>query len=209
MRLPQVVGVGISVPMLLMVTACTGEAPAQEARVLPVEPGKISCALPDGPVAIAASTHANAPALEVTPSVSTVLHHAVDTGQYLTLLDTDGSPSKVADLPLTSEAKNPQARRAEAATQLSRLSSGLIRSRANARDTDPLGAMVLAARTVRARDGHGTVVLMDSGLQTMGALRYQSEKFLLAGGQDVVEYLRSTGQLPRPARDDGGPEWDR
>jgi outer membrane protein OmpA-like peptidoglycan-associated protein len=40
------------------------------------------------------------------------------------------------------------------------------------------------------------VILVDSGLQTAGALRYQDEELLLASGGDLVGFLRSSGQLP-------------
>jgi hypothetical protein len=88
-------------------------------------PGRISCTLPEGPIGIAASTRANAPAVEVTPSVAAVLVQAVETEQYVVLFDTDGAPSKVAEVNLRSEVQNPQARQAEVANQLNRLHAGL------------------------------------------------------------------------------------
>jgi outer membrane protein OmpA-like peptidoglycan-associated protein len=182
---------------LLVVAGCaTRSESLPYPEPTPVTPGHISCALPDGPVGIAASARGNGPAVEVTPALAAVLAHAVKKGEYVALFDTDRSPSKVDDVLLTTHAKNPQALEAEQASEVAQLVNGIQSSRVNAPEADTLGALDLAARSVRAQSRHGTVVLMDSGLQTAGALRYQAAPLLLATGQDVVGHLRSTGQLP-------------
>ncbi len=200
MAIPQpllrMAGLTLAAPALLMLSGCGGDAGAVQHAVPAAPVGHISCPLPEGPVGIAASSRASSPAVETTPSVGAVLQHAVDKQEYVALFDTDGSPSKVGELTLTSEAKNPQARAQESSDQLARLDGGLQKIRANAPEADPLGALDEAARSVHAQSDRGTVVLMDSGLQTAGALRYQSSKLLLASGEDVVAFLRSSGELP-------------
>jgi outer membrane protein OmpA-like peptidoglycan-associated protein len=158
--------------------------------------GPVSCPLPDGPVAVAASATANSPAVEVSPAVVTVLTQAVHRGEYVALVDTDGSPALTQQGSMRSAAKNNAARAKDDAANLGRLEHFISSSRADDPESDPLGALDTAARTVHAQGTHGTVVLVDSGLQTTGALRYQSDGLLLASGRDVVGHLRSSRQLP-------------
>src|SRR4051794_40433567 len=188
--------VAMALPVLLMVAGCGGDPTASSSAPDVAPAGHISCPLPDGPVAIAASTRADSPALEGTPSIEAVFQHAVSEEEHVTLFDTDSSPSKLGEISLASTAKNSQARDQESANQLSRLNSGLHRIRANAPEAEPLGALDQASRSVHSQNTRGTVVLMDSGLQTAGALRYQSENLLLASGQDIVGYLRTSKELP-------------
>lgn len=197
MSLPRILGLALAGPAVLTLAGCAnGSTPVRGAETAPPPAGHISCRIPDGSLGIAASARANDPAPEVTPSVAAVLKHAVDKQEYVAIFDTDGSPSKVGDLRLSSRAANPRARAEEISAQVNQLTNGLLRSQANAPEAEPLGALDQAARSVHAQGSHGTVVLMDSGLQTTGALQYQSEGLLLASGQDLVAYLRSTGELP-------------
>jgi len=197
MVLSRILGLALAAPAVLALAGCTGgSTPAGGTATAPAPPGHISCPLPDGSLGFAASARANDPGTEATPSVAAVLKHAVDKQEYVAIFDTDGSPSKVDDLRLTSRAANPKARAEEISTQMTLLTNGILKSQANAPEADPLGALDAAARSVHAQGPHGTVVLVDSGLQTAGALRYQSERLLLASGHDLVAYLRSTGELP-------------
>jgi OmpA-OmpF porin, OOP family len=97
---------------------------------------------------------------------------------------------------MTMQSRNDQARAKEAEALRAQLSTSLRDAAADQPESDPLAALDTAARTVHARGKTGTVVLVDSGVQTSGALRYQSGDLLLASGTDVVAHLRSAGQLP-------------
>jgi OmpA-OmpF porin, OOP family len=188
-------GLALLAAGMLALSACAGGATAQGGPSHPPA-GPVGCPLPDGPVAVAASARAGSPAVEISPAVVTVLTQAVDRGDYVALLDTDGSPTVTQQGSMRSSAKNSAARAKDDAANLSTIEGFITRSRANAPESDPLGALDIAARTVHAQGDHGTVVLVDSGLQTTGALRYQSDGLLLASGSDVVGALRSSRQLP-------------
>jgi OmpA-OmpF porin, OOP family len=193
-RSSRIAGLSLAAAGLLAVTACGGTTDASPRP--PGPGGPLDCSLPDGPVAIAASARANSPALEISPAVVTVLRQAVHRGEYVALVDTDGSPAITKQGSVKSEAKNSAARVKDDAANLGRLEGFLGRSRADAPESDTLGALDTAARAVHAQGEHGTVVLVDSGLQTTGSLRYQADGLLLASGRDVVGHLRSSGQLP-------------
>lgn len=193
---PRAAGLTLLAVGMLALSACAAGATDQSGGPSYPPAGPVGCPLPNGPVAVAASARAGSPAVEISPAVVTVLTHAVDRGDYAALVDTDGSPTVTKQGSMRSTAKNPAARAKDDAAHLSTLEGFITRSRANAPESDPLGALDVAARTVHAQGAHGTVVLVDSGLQTTGALRYQSDSLLLASGRDLVGQLRSSRQLP-------------
>jgi hypothetical protein len=63
---------------------------------------------------------------------------------------------------------------------------------------DLLAAIDLAARSVTDAAGPKTIVVIDSGLQTTGALRFQDQDgaLLNANPDEVVDLLRRIQQLP-------------
>jgi len=145
---------------------------------------------------IAAAARTGSAAPQVTGKVASVLEHLLEEQGYITLLDTDRSPSVVDEGAMTSDKGNDAAVAADMELHRQQLYRGLRGAKANDPQADPLTALDTAARTVHARGTTGTVVLVDSGLQTTGALRYATSDLLLASGSDVVGHLRSTRQLP-------------
>lgn len=191
----RLIGCALGLQSILILSACAAFVPGQEPYA-GVAAAALDCALPEGPVAVAISARSNAPSPEVTPKVRAVIDHALETESHVAVLDTDGAPNIRQEGDLLVNAKNAQAQEQQR-EELSRQVAEVLSSvRADAPQADPLAALDTAARTVHAIAPKGTVILVDNGLQTSGALRYQSEDLLLASGSDVVAHLRSMGQLP-------------
>ena len=173
---------------LLLAGCATGQA-AESAS----SPG---CALPAGSVGIAAAGRANAPIVAATPSILAAINHAIDQQTYLTIVDTGGVPAVVQEGNLESKAKNGPAREDERRNNLAEVGAALQRIQSATPEANPLAALALAARSVKAHGSTGVIVLADSGLQTTGALDYTRDGMLLAEPQELADAVKAAGQLP-------------
>lgn len=147
-----------------------------------------------GALAVIVGAHSNM----VAPSLITRVRDQIDTASELgspaTVIVPDGSPAVAATIDLATANDNPLYKQ-DQVTQL----NGLIDSaRADSPEVDLLGAIALAARSVADAAGPRTIIAIDSGLQTTGALRFQDQDGALldANPSEVVDLLRRTGQLP-------------
>lgn len=165
----------------------------------PAAPQALDCAIPQGPVAFAVGGRSNTPAVSGTPVLGAVVNAAAAKESSVVLLDTGGRPSAQPPISLELESKNGAAREREAAEKARMLAQQMARVAATSPEANPLEALNLAADSVRSAQGDaqgGTIVLVDSGLQTMGALDYRQDGMMSAEPQDVVKALQATGQLP-------------
>ncbi|MGH3924494.1 MAG: OmpA family protein, partial [Pseudonocardiaceae bacterium] len=82
--------------------------------------------------------------------------------------------------------------------KITQLNAVLDSTRADSPEVDLLAALSLAARSVTDAVGPQTIIVIDSGLQTTGALRFQDQDgaLLSANPSEVVDLLRRTQQLP-------------
>jgi outer membrane protein OmpA-like peptidoglycan-associated protein len=173
----------------LLLAGCTTSQVAQPPSV----PG---CTLPAGAVGIAAAGRANAPIVEATPSILAGINHAIDQQSHLTIVDTGGTPAVVQEGDLESTAKNGPAREDERKKNREGIGAALQGVRSTTPEANPLDALALAARSVKAHGETGTVVLADSGLQTTGALDYTKDGMLLADPDELAAAAKAAGQLP-------------
>lgn len=176
----------------LVLTACgsPSQAPA---------PTALECPVPDGPVAFAVGGRANTPAVSSTPALGAVVLAAAANEATVTLLDTGGQPTALGPFGLTLDSKNEAARQREAQRNAAGLAQQILQVSATSPEANPLEALNRAADSVRSAPGGeraGTIVLVDSGLQTTGVLDYTQEGMLSADPQDLVKALASSGQLP-------------
>jgi outer membrane protein OmpA-like peptidoglycan-associated protein len=150
-------------------------------------------------VAFAVGGRANTPAVTGTPVLSAVVQAAATNEASVTLLDTGGQPAAEGPYELTLDSKNGAARQREAERNAGLLAQQVMQVAATAPEANPLEGLNMAADSIRSARGDtpgGTIVLVDSGLQTTGALDYTQEGMLSADPQDVVRALSATGQLP-------------
>jgi OmpA-OmpF porin, OOP family len=165
-------------------------------------PGTVSAALPSaplgcgitggGPLALAVGARANAPAPAVGPAMVALLRQNAGAGHPVTLIRVDGAPVVVFNTPFSSDAGNDVAREDDVNTYLTAIEQKIDGDvRAKEAEVDVLSALTLAARST---DPGGTVVLIDSGLQTMAPLDFR--QMIDAEPAQVVAYLREQNLLP-------------
>jgi outer membrane protein OmpA-like peptidoglycan-associated protein len=153
------------------------------------------CEVLAGPVAVAVGGRANMPGLSGTPTLRKVVTAAAQNQSVVSILDTGGSPQQVATLDLTLKSKNPDAAKREAAENATALAQALAGVTAATPEANPLEALNQAAEAV-AGPGPGTVVLIDSGLQTAGAFSYAQGNAVNTSPEDLVAAIETAGQLP-------------
>jgi OOP family OmpA-OmpF porin len=162
----------------------------------------IGCPVPPGPVAVAISGRANSPAPVLPPAAEEVLQDAVyavpigETGPTISLIEIDGRPSLVASAAFASDAEFPQAVDRDRETFLADFRTAASGVRATEPEADVLSALGIAARAARDGGGTGTIVLVDSGLQTVPPLDFSQPGLLDAAPAEVVDFLDSTGAIP-------------
>ena len=119
-------------------------------------------------------------------------HHLTPTAG-VTFVRVDGRPSVGCVMSYDSSGANGPARQANADAFLSAVHSEVGRLAATSPQADPLTALSQAAA---AAGSGGTVVLMDSGLQTVAPLNFTQADLLDADPVGLVAQLRSAGELP-------------
>jgi outer membrane protein OmpA-like peptidoglycan-associated protein len=147
-----------------------------------------------GALAVIVGAHANMVAPSVLDTIQTEIDTAAGLGSPATVIVADGSPTASAPLSLKAANDNPLYRQ----DQVNQLTNLIDQTRADNPEVDLLAAISLAARSVTEAVGPKTIVVIDSGLQTTGALRFQDQDgaLLNANPDEVVELLRRTQQLP-------------
>jgi outer membrane protein OmpA-like peptidoglycan-associated protein len=147
-----------------------------------------------GALAVIVGAHANMVAPSVLDTIQTEIDTAAGLGSPATVIVDDGSPTASAPLSLKPVNDNPLYRQ----DQVNQLKNLIDQTRADNPEVDLLAAISLAARSVTEAVGPKTIVVIDSGLQTTGALRFQDQDgaLLNANPDEVVELLRRTQQLP-------------
>lgn len=147
-----------------------------------------------GALAVIVGAHSNMVAPSLVDPVKAEIETAAELGSPATVIVDDGSPSAAAPLSLKTANDNPLYQQ----DQINQLTNLINQTRADDAEVDLLAAISLAARSVTDAVGPKTIVVIDSGLQTTGALRFQDSDgaLLNANPDEVVELLRRTQQLP-------------
>ncbi len=191
---------GIAVGCALLLTACGGgetTAPSTAAAASSV----VGCNLPVGPVVIVGTARANAAAPELTPSVQAAVEVVVSAAKaggtgYLAHYDADGDPSLKAEQSVVFDAKNDFALQKQVEELRAGVAQEVTSAVADAPEADLLAALEVAARQVHGHGDAGTVVVLDSGLQTTGALDHTRDGMVLADPDELAQALADSGQLP-------------
>lgn len=148
-----------------------------------------------GPVVVAAGGRANMPAPSVQP-LARYLESAAKAGSEVTVVDTGGTPQTHGSVSFQATAANEVAAQEQRRAAAQQLSSGLATTVAASEGAAPLEALDIAARHIHSASDAGTIVLMDSGLQTQGILDYTQKGMLRAEPTDLVDGVQQSGQLP-------------
>ena len=179
---------------VLALSGC-GTDSADTAGATSSQPG--SCAIPAGAMGFVVGGRSNTPAIGTSPAqiLVTATQAAAANQSSTAVVDTGGRPQVEAHT-LTLSAKNSAAREAEQKANTTALQSSILQVAATAPEANPLEALNLAADHIRANGGTGTIVMIDSGLQTTGALDYTTDGMLAATPADVAASLQQKNQLP-------------
>lgn len=175
-------------------TRRAGVALALVAGVLLAGCGAAAGSSRPGALAVIVGAHANMIAPTVTPSVRAEIEDAAARGARATVIVADGDPTVVATVPLATENNNPLYQR----QRINQFVDLIEQVRADTPEVDLLAALHLAARSVADAAGPKTIVVIDSGLQTAGALRFQDHggALLDADPDEVIERLQEEQRLP-------------
>lgn len=136
----------------------------------------------------------NVPRAQYPSYLDSLVTTAAEDGQPITLIQIDGSP-KV--LPLQQFSGSGYGTEAALQAAVSRYVNGVLGIlngpdlRAVTPQADVLDALTLAAAQTPAG---GNIIVIDSGLQTKGALLYQDQGTLMSPASDVVQFLRQNSQ---------------
>ena len=162
----------------------------------------ISCPVPDGPIAVAVSGRANSPAPSLPPVAEQIVSNAVErvpiggVGPRLTLVGIDGRPEPLGSLAFSPRSQNDIAVGRERRTFLDSFGQSVAAVRAKAPEVNDLAALDVAARAAHDGAQAGTVVFVDSGLQTVDPLDFRQPGVLDADPVEVVDFLERTRAIP-------------
>ncbi|MFI9380787.1 OmpA family protein [Kutzneria sp. NPDC052558] len=147
-----------------------------------------------GPLTLAIGARANVPKPQLPADVQGLMKATAKQFRQLTTVRVDGSPTVVfAQQPPKPANNNPANERAAAAYVAAAQQSLVKDILAKAPGADVLAALSLSAR---ATPSGGTVVLVDSGLQTAAPVDFVNDRLLEANPSDVADYLTKENLLP-------------
>jgi outer membrane protein OmpA-like peptidoglycan-associated protein len=170
--------------------ACGSGEPAGQAA----GSADLGCVRTGGAVAVAVGNRANSPQPGMPAEVDALARGAAATNQPVSIVRVDGRPAVVEDrVTFASRAENDKKRANDLTAWVGSLGTALDQVRAAAPEADQLKALDVAARAVG--DG-GTVVLLDSGLQTTAPLDFRAGGMLDAQPAEVVAFLTKANALP-------------
>jgi outer membrane protein OmpA-like peptidoglycan-associated protein len=123
------------------------------------------------------------------------VERAAQAGADVALVVNGGTPT-LEQASMASTAKNGPSRERDAERASASLAQAVTASRAATPESDLLSALDDAARSLIGKDGWKTLVVIDSGLQTAGPLRFQEPGVLAADPEETAEFLSASGALP-------------
>lgn len=150
----------------------------------------------DEATAIVYSVRQNSPTIDFTasnPAIDAVINDAVDGHGTLYVVSADGAPAVQSNLTLAAEQTSEVASKRSHTANANQVRQALGASVATTPETDTLGAIGVAADQVRD-SANPTIVVIDSGLATTGAIPFQNG--LLSPGTDI----QATAQALQAAR---------
>lgn len=162
----------------------------------------IDTALPSGsclsregvPLTLVVGERSNVPRVQYPGYLDGLVATAAEDGQPITLIRIDGSPQV---LPLQQFSGSGYGTGAALQAAVTSYVNGVFAilngpdPRALTPQADVLEALTLAAAQTPAG---GNIIVIDSGLQTAGALLYQDQGTLMSPASDVVKFLRQNSQ---------------
>ena len=151
---------------------------------------------PTGGLAIVLGGHGNMPPAGLHGVAAQVLDNAVESQALVSLVVADGAPHALETRQLRTTGEDDDARLASEAANRRTLGEDITSARARTPETNLLSALGLAAQEIASAPGRHTIVVVDSGLSTAGAVNFLQDGLFDADPGDLVTSLRSAGALP-------------
>lgn len=180
-RYPAVVACAVLAAAL---AGCTGSAEAAPE----VEPS--------GAVAIVAGARANMPAPALDGQAARVRDMAVTQQSAYSVVVADGAPYVADAGELDVTGRTVAAQEEQRRENRQQLDEAVADARARTPESDLLTALDVAAESIVDARGHRSLVVLDSGLSTSGALVFTQPDMLDASPEEVADSLGDFGQLP-------------
>ena len=152
---------------------------------------------PSGALAVVVGAHANMPPPTLEGAAASARDLAVAQQSYLSVVVADGAPY-VLGRPgrLYADAEGEAERSEQRQVNRRQVDDAVAAARAVTPETDLLAAMTLAGRSIADQPGLRTLVVVDSGLSTKGAVDFGRRGMLDADPGEVADTLADFGQLP-------------
>jgi outer membrane protein OmpA-like peptidoglycan-associated protein len=151
---------------------------------------------PSGGVAIVLGARSNTPEPELLGVARQVALNAVDTRSPVSLVVADGEPFVVtADEP-DADGKTAGAAGKPEMDDRDALEDAVTSAAARSQESDLLGALGVAAKELDGAPGRPTLLVVDSGLSTTGALDFRKPGLLNADPADLAASVARSGDLP-------------
>lgn len=172
----------------------------REVLVLGLVAALPACSTPAGSapnaLAVVVGGRSNSAPAGLVDAVAQVVVDALAQDTACTVVRADGRPAVVDSFRLRSTAQNPLTVQREQREALRRFDAAIEGVRAAVAEVDQLAALTLAARAVAGAPGTRRIIMIDSGLQTAGALRFQDGGVLDAVAADLADRLATMRALP-------------
>jgi OOP family OmpA-OmpF porin len=173
-----------------LLAGCGGDGPTP-----PPPPPPLSCPISAAAaVTISVGDRSTSAAPEIPSVVSEPMQAAARAGAPITVIRSDGAPEAVYSGAFRSDAANGVARKSEQNAFVATLFAAFGDPvRARVAQADPLRALALAADSTPSG---GTIVMADSGLQTVSPLRFEDAggRLLDSDPKEIVTYLKTAGR---------------
>ncbi|MGV9364469.1 OmpA family protein [Amycolatopsis sp. NPDC003731] len=180
-----------------LLTACHQETPAgSPPDGGGAQPGECVPA-PDKPVSLVVGGRMGSQRPTLTREVQDLLSGAVANQQAVQVFRVDGEPSRVVKISPVIDGKNDARRKQQAGAAVQQITTAVTGVVPKKPEADDLAALSQAAKLT---DEGGTVVLMDSGLSTAGAVSFLNDGMFDADPGEVANFLAGKQLLP-PLRD--------
>lgn len=147
---------------------------------------------PTGGLAVVVGGRANMPLPALSGVAGQEVTNAVSTRAEVSLVVADGDPFVVPDERLSGLSRDDSG----STERREILEDAMVAAAAATPETDLLTALGVAARQVEDAPGRHTVLVIDSGLSTAGALDFRRTAMLDVAPADLVASLAAKGALP-------------
>ncbi len=189
-RYRRVLACGLAAAVAL--TACSAE---QEPDA-PIGAGAPASGCPSDtarPLTLVVGARMGSPVPSLPPETAAMIESAVAQSQRLQVVRIDGQPTVALNTDVRITSKNDDRKGREIAGHVQGVTNFVTGLKPKQPEANVLGALSEAGRVTP--EG-GTIVLLDSGLATSGALSYRDESMFDVLPSDVAAYLKAQSQLP-------------